>query len=302
MASENLAGILLALLSSICFAANRSFASRPLVKTNATTAIYLGLVVGLIILAFPLFAFGQEIDLAIIGTTALVIFLIVGVLHLGVGRTFSFTSVKNIGANQASLLIASQILYSLIFAVVLLGETISLVTGIGIASIVFGVLILEVKKSALKRGGKIKLGIISGLAAGAIFGFTPILIKIGLGLFHYYAAATFVAYAAAVIFYAIIIPPRKIVSETRSLPKYALVSYVIAGAAGAGAQLFRFGALSLTTVVFVVPILSAHPIFTFLMTRKLAKEFEVFHTRTVLAIVLIIAGTIVVSYSAGVLG
>ncbi|MHB2035898.1 MAG: EamA family transporter [Nitrososphaerales archaeon] len=302
MVSENLIGVVLALFSSICFAANRSFASRPLVKSSTTTAIYIGLAVGLGILAVPLLISGQEFDLLLIGFTALAIFILVGVLHLGIGRTFSFTSVKNIGANQASLLIASQILYSLIFAIVLLGETINLETGIGILSIVAGVLILEFKSSAIKRGGKIKIGIIGGVLAGLVFGFTPILIKVGLGLFHYYVASTFIAYAAAVVFYAIIVPPKKIIAETRALPKYAIVSYILAGAAGAGAQLFRFGALSLTPVVIVVPILSAHPIFTFLMTHRLAKEFEVFHSRTIIAIVLIVAGTIIVSYSAGVLG
>jgi len=70
--------------------------------------------------------------------------------------------------------------------------------------------------------------------------------------------------------------------------------------AAASAQLTRFAALSFTAVVTVVPILSSHPLFTYLMTRKLASDVEVFQVRTLLGMLLIVLGTVVVSYASGV--
>jgi drug/metabolite transporter (DMT)-like permease len=301
MISSDLVGIILALGSSVCFAGNRSFVSRPLLNSRPATAIYIGLVVGVILTAIAMVVSGELLSLLLAGVLTVVIFVTVGIFHLGVGRTLSYTSVKNIGANQTAPLVSTQILYSLVFGVAVLGENLNLGTALGAALVLVGVLLLEVRASASKRSGKIKVGYLAGLSTGLIFGLTPILIKIGLSTFHYYITATFITYLGSLGFYSLAISPKKIFYETRkSLPRSDLVSVVFAGVFGAAAQLLRFGALSLAPVVTVVPLLAAHPFFTILITRKLAKEYEVFHIRTLLAMVSVIVGTVFVSYSSGI--
>jgi len=88
---------------------------------------------------------------------------------------------------------------------------------LGAAAVVGGVLILEYRKSASKRGGNLKVGVAAGLVAGLIFGITLLMIKAGLDIFHYFVAGTFLAYAISLVFYSLIVTPWKGISDARNL-------------------------------------------------------------------------------------
>ncbi len=292
-------GALLALGSALGFAGNRAFASRPLVKSDPVIPTYFTLIVGVVITGLAMFLFNQESTLFHTTIIVLIIFAAVGVFHFAIGRQISYLAEKNIGANQASPLISTQIVYAVLFAIAILGESINAGIAVGTVLILAGVLLLEVRSSAAKRGGKIKTGYVAALVTSVIFGISPLLIKVGLSIFDFYVSSTFIAYAAALIFYALTRRPSRIVSAINALPPYAVLFYVIAGILAALGQLFRFAALSIAPIVIVVPILASHPIFTVLMTRKLAKDYEVFRPRTIGAIVIVVLGTILVSLSSG---
>lgn len=268
-------------------------------KSSAVVANYIGLITGVIILFSLVLALNQAQAFLFVTVWTVAVFATVGVLHFGLGRLLSYSSVKNIGANQAAPIISTQVLYALILAVIIFGENITLGIAVGSALVLFGVLILEGGLGASKRGGSRKKGYLAALATGGIFGFTPILIKAGLQTFHFYVSAILIAYATALAIYAVLVNPKKIASDIRSLPRYAIVSFVISGILSATSQIFRFGALNYAPIVVIVPILGAQPIFTVIFTHFLAKDVEVFNWRTILSIVLVILGTIIVSYSSG---
>src|SRR5487761_117982 len=298
--AEDSVGLALALTSSICFAANRSFVSKPLLKTGALVPTYISLVVGVIITGIASVIFGQESGLLVVTILVAVIFVIVGIFHFGIARQLSFVAIKNIGANQSAPLISTQVIYSLLFAVAILGETVNLDLMAGVGLILFGVLTLERGSGAARRGGNTKIGYLAALTTAVIYGLTPILIRYGNSIFHYFITATFIAYVGAIIAFSLFIRPTSIVSGFKVIPRSVSISYVVAGGFAATAQLCRFGALTFSPVVIVAPILSAHPIFTILFTRKLAKEYEVFGVRLILSIALVIAGALLVSYSTGI--
>lgn len=70
---------------------------------------------------------------------------------------------KNIGANATSPLLASNVLYSLVFSVLLLHEVVTFFIAIGTALILAGVLILEIRSSVLKRHGKYRTGYLAAI-------------------------------------------------------------------------------------------------------------------------------------------
>lgn len=294
-----LLGALLALGSSISFAGNRSFASRPLVKSDPVFATYVTLLVGVPVVTAAMLASNQEGTLLHLVPIILVIFAAVGIFHFAIGRQISYIAEKNIGANQAAPLISTQIVYSVLLAIAFLGESVNFGIGVGTVLILVGILLLEVRSSAAKRGGNLKKGYIAAIVTSVIFGVSPLLIKVGLSMFNFYASSTFIAYVTALIFYALTRSPVRIFSGLRTMPRYALVYYAIAGALSAVGQLFRFAALSYAPVVVVVPILASHPIFTVIMTRRLAKDYEVFRARTIGAIMFVVAGTVIVSLYSG---
>lgn len=161
-------------------------------------------------------------------------------------------------------------------------------------------LLLEGVPSAIKRQGNAKWGYIAALSSGLIFGFTPLLIKIGLSNYHYFIVGTFMSYMTAMVGYGLAIKPHNISESIKTMPRYILFSYVIAGVLAVAAQLLRFGALSYVPVVLVAPVLASQPVFTLFMSHKLAKDFEIFKIRTITAISVVTIGSVFLSIFSGI--
>ena len=302
MADATLIGIALALCSAVCFAGNRAFGSGPLSARDSDPIFvnYMSLIVGVPIALAATVGSLQVFDLPTIGIFAAVLFVTAGLSHFGLGRTLSYTSIKHIGANPTSALLTTQALYSLALASLLLSESLNLGIILGTAMILFGVIFMEGRLSAERRGGVAKLGYAAALGAGLIFGITPVIIKAGLSSFPYYAAATLVSFSAALAVYSLKVTPSYFSRSFRKLPRSSLVSFLIMGVFGITAQLFRYASLTLVPVVVVAPILATHPIFTLILTSKISKEHEVFSARTTSSIILAALGAVVIGYSAGV--
>ncbi len=294
-ASNVLIGLLLAFASAASFGGNNAFASRPLVKGSPLPTNFITLIVGLPITIAAVFILGQESSFLSASVLVIGTFALVGILHFGVARMLVYTGVKNMGANESGPLVATQVLYSLVFAVVLFRESVNLGIGIGVAFIVIGVAVMSRGSGQIKRVGNRKIGYSATLLGAAIFGFTPILIKTGLQTFNYPIPANTMAYAAACASYVFLVTPRRFTSNIRGMPKASLFLITIAGVFGVFSQLFRFAALSLAPVVIVVPIIASQPIYTLFFTRIIARDIEVFSARIILSIFLVILGSVLVS-------
>ena len=290
-----LLAVALALSSSICFAGNRAFASKPLMRTDTRIITYLSLLIGVVTTAAVMVISSQLESLLLASSIVVIVFGIVGIAHYTIGRQLSYVAVKNIGANATSPLLSSSVLYSLVFSVLFLHEIVTVVIGVGTALILVGVLILEIRSGALKRQGNYVSGYIAGILTAMIFGLTPVLISFGLSIYDYYLAAVFISYASGALIYTLTANSPKIIREMIKTPRTILILYIISSIFGAGAQIFRFAALSFAPVVLIAPILSTNPIFTVLMTRFVAKDVEVFTPRTMIGMVLVVIGSALVT-------
>ena len=295
MVAGSLAAVGLALGSSICFAGNRSFASRPLVKSDTRIITYISLLVGVAVTGSALVIANEWSTLLLASTLVILIFATVGIVHYGIGRRLSYVAVKNIGANATSPLLSSSVLYSLVFSVLFLHEVVTVAIGVGTALILLGVIVLEIRASALKRGGKYSIGYLAAILTAAIFGLTPVLISFGLSIYDYYLAAIFIAYSTAAIIYTLTSNSPKMIGEIIKTPNSVLIFYLASSIFASGAQIFRFAALSFAPVVLIVPILSTNPIFSILLTRVVAKDVEVFTPRTILSMIVVVSGSAVVT-------
>jgi drug/metabolite transporter (DMT)-like permease len=288
-------GLFLALASSISFAGSTSILSRPLTKSDPSSANYLNLLVGTAIAAVATISFGQAATLTSISLVAIVIFAIVGLFHFNISRLLNFTAVKNIGANQTAPITATQVPYSVILAVFLLNEKITIPIIGGVVLILSGLTLMRAGTGAKIRGGNAKAGYLAASSTGLIWGCTPILINLGLSYFHFFIAATLLAYVAAFISYVPVVIVKHSTTKIRELPRSTLYAYVLSGALLVTAQLLRFGALDYAPVVTVVPVLAVFPIFIIIFTWMIAKDVEIFHKKTILSIILTTIGTILVS-------
>ena len=295
MEAPYLFAIVLATGSSICFAGNRAFASRPLINSDTRVITYITLLTGVIASALAMAILGELRALLLASALVVALFGLVGIVHYAIGRQLSYVAVKNIGANATAPLLSTSVLYSFILSVLFLHEILTYVLVIGTIFILVGVFILEIRSGALIRKGKYRAGLVAAITTAAIFGITPVVISFGLSIYDYYLAAVFISYAVATIIYTLTANTPTIVKSMVKTPSTGLIFFIISGFFASGAQLFRFAALSVAPVVFIVPILSTNPIFTILLTRLVAREFEVFTLRTIISMVLVVIGSALVT-------
>lgn len=297
MISDTLLGVILALGASASIAGIGSIGSRPLMgfKSNPANATYVALIVSTLILGVLVILTNEVGLLFRIPLPILLIFVVVGILQNGIGRKLWFISVRHIGANQSNTLVSTEVIYSVILAVVFLGESLQLILGVGTALVFAGAVLIEAKKSALKRSGNMALGYETALIAGFVFGATPILIKYGLNIFSYYIPVLFVSFAAAALFLTITGRPKTMIEELRMTPRSALFSFIAMGVLTASTQLCTFSSLKYAPVVFFAPMLSTYPLLTVVFTKIHAEKLEVFGARTLLSAAMVVLGATLVS-------
>ncbi len=297
--SGNAIGTIFAVLAAASFGANRACLSRPLFFIGARAANYITAITGAVV-AFLVVIFSQQFgDLLSIPFSAIEVFIVVGVLNFGISRVLSYLSVRNIGANQASVLSLTQVLFAFLFAVVFIGETLTPLVALGGVLVILGAMVIEIRTSAKLRKGSVKIGLAAIILASLVRGLTPVLIKYGLSGYPYAVSGTFVSYLGALIFNLSLVRPSSVASETKKTNWKLFASLVFGGIFVLAAQLLRFSALSLSPVVLVAPLTALEPIFTVTFTRFTARELEVFRLRTILGIATMVLGGVLVSYAAG---
>ena len=131
-------GVLFSLLAAVGLALNVVLA-RPGMRY---TSFYLGTLVSLLV------------SFLLVGTVALVVdaaaflrltlsglfwFALLGLLHFSLGRTFSFKAIQRLGVSRTALLIGATPLVAALLALLLFGEEISPLLGLGTLLVVAGV-------------------------------------------------------------------------------------------------------------------------------------------------------------------
>lgn len=289
----------LAFLAAFFFGGNGALVSRPLIREDPDVVNYVASLTGLTATFLATLIVGQIDSLLVVSVFAVVIFVTFGLFHFGLSRFLAYTAIKNIGANQQAILSPTSVLYSFAFALIFLGERLSISTLVGGIMIIMGGILMEAKSSAKKRNGIVKIGIISALLASLIRGITPVLAKFGLHLFPYFLSASLIAYISAFVLTSVWTSPQRAFSSLRNMSSNSRMLIVAAGLSASIANLFRFGALFYSPVVIAVPIVATSPVFTILLTKFTAGGVELLNFRTLTSIVLVVAGGAIVAYYSG---
>jgi DME family drug/metabolite transporter len=156
-----LLGELAALGAAICWTVSAIIYKEALFKTKPISANIVRLVCTSIILVACLAIIGKFGVLTTLPMYALVLTCVSGIIGLGFGDTLYMMSLKLIGVARAVPITCTYPLFSLLWAVLLIGEPITLAVILGAATIVFGIWLLrqeadagtaETKKKILIKG------------------------------------------------------------------------------------------------------------------------------------------------------
>ena len=314
-------GALLSLTSALSFSFNAILVRRGIAGAGATASqgafitVLLGVPFGFIAVVLT----GQVLRFGEISPMGYLLLLTAGIIHFGVGRYCNYRSVEAIGAARSGPIMGVTTPFSILMAVILLDEVVTLTMLFAIALVLLGpAVILERKPpsptpaptSSSHGGGstapparalEVRLleGYLFATLAAVMYGTSPILIRAALmDAARTAAIGTFVAYfgAAAVLMATLVLPGRRQLIGAINLRYMRLFG-------GAGlfvflAQLLRFSALSVADVSVVNPLQRMANVFTVILTWMFNRSLETITLRVVVGVLVSFAGSALLVYAA----
>jgi uncharacterized membrane protein len=304
-------GGLLALISAVSFAITNAGVRRGVISGSAVQATTISIPVGVPVFLLALALGGGFGVFGDLPRASVIAFAITGVTHFVIGRYANYRAIGAIGTNLAGPIMQFNLVVSLVFAILFLGETLTLPRIVGIILIFAGPAVVSregAKRSrAAVAGAAFKPRMVEGYlfaAASAFFyGLTPVLLRYaggGRGLDSALAGGVISASSASVVILILLAAPGHW-REVRSVDPEAAKWFLFSGVMVYVSQVFYYMALALTPVTIVSPIMALSNIFRIHASRWLNPRHEVFGTEVTVATAISFLGVIVLSISVDVL-
>jgi drug/metabolite transporter (DMT)-like permease len=282
----------LALLSAAASGFSVVIVGRHATKTNAFNMSIVISAVGLVIL-WPLAI--ALTDFSTINLTGIALFAIGGLLTPGIVRLLYYNGLKKIGTSVNSSIFSIYPLYTALFASLLLSEILTPQNWIGVISIAFGVIIVELNFQGTNNTRKtLTKGLIFPVLGGLTLGISAILRKAALDLFNAPILGVAVAYTFSILLFAAMLAASKPTRQALSL-KRDLRLFWLAGVGQAVSWILSFIALSTEKVSVITPLLSVEPIFVVMLAYLYLRGQEHVSLKLVVGIVLTAIGVILVT-------
>jgi drug/metabolite transporter (DMT)-like permease len=316
-------GALWAVGSGLGFGLFQSLNRRALAGMDVTASTFIQIVVSAVALALVSLLTADVGLLASAPAGSLLAFALVGFIHFFVGWTLLNLGQTLIGAARTGPLLATTPLFGAVLAAVWLQEAPGLVTVLGMALTVAGVLVLSTEREALvevptesdvpsvredvRRSdvatltrARRRAGVLAALGTALCWAVSPIFIREGLeGLPSPLLGVTVSMVASALVFGAVLAVRRRRLAD-RIDSATALGFKVVAGLLVGLSTWMRWIALDLTTVAVVLSI-NAISVPTVLVLAPLVvgRQHERVTARVWLGAALVVAGSLVLILKGG---
>ena len=310
-------GALLALGSAFSFSVNSILIRRGLADAGATAAqgafitVLLGVPFGFVAVVVT----GQIFNFDQLPLTSYLLLAGAGIVHFCIGRYCNYRSIAAIGASRTVTIQAVAVPYSIVMAIVLLGERPTIPMYLAIALILASpFLMIDRRKRpaspaerplagnaparAVATSGppavEIRMveGVVFSLLASVGYGTSPILIRAALEDATGVAAiGTFVAYfgASAVLMASLALPAQRHLMGAINFRYMRL--FGSAGLSVFMAQLLRFFSLALADVTVVDPLMRTVGVFTLILSYLVNRRLEHITLGVVLGVLVSFVGS-----------
>jgi drug/metabolite transporter (DMT)-like permease len=231
------------------------------------------------------------LDLKGFDAGALGIFAGIGLLFPIAVTVLSFQSNRHMGPNLAGALGNVTPLFAVLFAILLLGEPLTLLRAAGVAVLLAGVALLSLRGRLERRtwpGWALALPLTSALIRGT----AQSLVKLGLARWPSAYAASLVTYSvsAVVILTVVLFKGRR---RLGAVTMRGSALFGLVGAANGGSVLLLYVALARGPVVLVAPLVAIYPLFTLGLSAALLRGTR-FGARLLLGVVATVIGVVLV--------
>ena len=291
-------GALLALVSAFSFSVNFILVRRGFADAGATAAqgafitVLLGVPFGLAAVVIT----GQLFNFDGISLNGYLLLAAAGIVHFGIGRYCNYRGIAAIGAPRAATIQAIAVPYSVVMAMLLLGERPTLLMFAAIALILGSPALMIDRRGEGNRAAAVEMRMVEGYAfsllASVGYGTSPILIRAALEDASGVAAVgTFIAYvgASAALLATLALPAQR--HLIRAVNFRSMRLFGGAGFSVFMAQLLRFFALSIADVSIVNPLMRMIGVFTLILSYLVNRRLEHITLGVVLGVLVSFAGS-----------
>lgn len=288
-------GVVLALISAATSGLSVVLVRKHSASSNAFNMSLVITLVGMAVLCPLAFAFTSLGNLNVEGV---VLFAVSGVFSPGLVRLLYYEGMKKLGASGNSAVFAVYPLYSALFAVVLLGELLSLGNWVGIFLVVVGVVLIDLtvhnNGSSVEEGGAGRKGLVFPIVGGVVLGVSSIIRKAALVVCDAPVFGVAVAYAFSLVVYLLFLAFSA--QSRRELEfKQSFQWFWVAGVGQAVTWILAFYALSFEQVSITAPLLSVEPLFVVVFAYFYLKKVEKVSLQLLASVAITILGVALVT-------
>jgi DME family drug/metabolite transporter len=223
-------------------------------------------------------------------TWGALLFALVGIIRPSLSSILAIQSIHVLGPTLTSAFTACAPIFGAIFAIVLLGETLDFKTGVGIAAVIAGGVVASYSRQGITRDWPL-WAILLPVGAALVRASGHAVTKLGL---EDVPSASFAVLVSNTVSLAVATAAFRIEGRPLKGSLSSLKWFVVSGLTAALSLQFLNSALQLGTLVSVVPIVSATPVFTMLLGLFVFRR-ERFSWRMFATIALVVPGVILVA-------
>lgn len=294
----HLIAIFLALGSAIALASQSLFIRIGTQRGKSLNAVFVVILVNLIVL-FPLVSILYYPDYGLTHVSWLS-FVVAGMFGTMLGRVLKFTSISRIGASRTEPITASNALFATVLGMVLLGETLTVIHGVGVVLIVVGVAAIAWETSHENPDDlplrELAVGLLIPLGAALAYAIEPIFANFGFDEGTPALVGLLVKTVAASLAFTLYLRWRGSLPGPAELRSNDTRWFAFAGVANTVFLLGYYGALSIAPVSVVVPIIITSTLFVVILSALfMPQRLERVTWRLAMAAATVVIGVLVIT-------
>ena len=222
-----------------------------------------------------------------------VLFTVVGIFQLGV-RLLAYTGVEKIGAARSSALQSVSPLVSATIAIVVLGETTTMLIVAGTFLVVIGIVLVSWKPEQQLRGFR-RRHLLLPLGAALLTGMNHPIRRYVLAMANeplfFSALMGSVSLGGFLIFFGLSPQSQRLVWNAQGL-----WFFLATGLFETLSILFIITALSIGEVVVIAPIAASYPVWSLIEARIFLRDVEPINWKIVLGVLSVVAGNVAIHF------
>lgn len=218
-------------------------------------------------------------------------FVLAGICAPGLARTFRDTGIDRLGVTVATPIVSTNTLFSVVIAVIFLGEEITLPLVAGALMIFLGVNLITWHNG--RHSSWNRRDIVYPLVAALLFASSTNFRKVGLNKIGYPLAGAAITSTVSLLVLTLSIAASKLRNpggQALILNREALKHFSVSSIISSVAYIFYFMALSSSNITHIQPIAGTNPLWAILFSRMFLRGTETITPRIIVGTVIIVAG------------